>query len=189
MSKIKTISYEESSGRLKEIYDSLIYSRGKLAEVHKIQSLRPESIVRHMELYKEIMFSKSDLSRATREMLAVVVSVCNGCVYCQKHHSSTLNFFWKDSQRIENLIRDFSTAGLSDLELELCKFSVDLTNTPSLMPESHSVEKLIELGMRDTSVLDATLVISYFNFVNRMVLALGVELEKDNGSGYHAEYK
>jgi len=61
MAKIKVIQHEDSTGRLKEIYDELVQNRGKLAEVHKIQSLRPESIVKHIDLYMEIMFSKSEL--------------------------------------------------------------------------------------------------------------------------------
>jgi uncharacterized peroxidase-related enzyme len=81
MARIRTISHAEATGRLKEIYGQLIQNRGKLAEVHQIQSLRPESIIKHMELYMEIMFSRSELSRAEREMMAVVVSVANGCAY------------------------------------------------------------------------------------------------------------
>jgi hypothetical protein len=72
MNRIKVIQHEEATGRLKEIYDDLLQKRGKLADVHKIQSLRPESIVAHMDLYMEIMFSKSELSRAEREMMAVL---------------------------------------------------------------------------------------------------------------------
>lgn len=41
---IKVIEHTEAEGELKLIYDDLVYKRGKLAEVHKIQSLNPESI-------------------------------------------------------------------------------------------------------------------------------------------------
>ena len=88
MSRIKVIEPKEATGRLKEIYYDLIKKRGKLADVHKIQSLWPESIVAHMDLYMEIMFSKSELTRAEREMMAVVVSAVNGCEYiarCTTH--------------------------------------------------------------------------------------------------------
>lgn len=77
MSRIQLIPPEEATGRLKEIYDEIVEKRGKLADVHTIQSLRPESIVAHMDLYLEIMFSKSELTRAEREMVVVVVSVAN----------------------------------------------------------------------------------------------------------------
>ncbi|WP_373524530.1 hypothetical protein [Aquiflexum sp.] len=39
-------------------------------------------------------------------------------------------------------------------------------------------------GADDRSILDATLVIGYFNFVNRIILGLGVNLEEDGGKGY-----
>jgi len=46
MSRIQVIQPEDAEGRLKEIYTEIIQKRGQLAEVHKIQSLRPESIVK-----------------------------------------------------------------------------------------------------------------------------------------------
>ena len=48
------------------------------------------------------------------------------------------------------------------------------------------MEQLKQEGLDDRAVLDAALVISYFNFVNRMVLGLGVHLEEDAG-GYEYE--
>ena len=43
MPHIETISEEVAQGKLKEIYAGLIESRGKIAKVHKIQSLNPQS--------------------------------------------------------------------------------------------------------------------------------------------------
>lgn len=45
MSRIKILQPEVATGRLKEIYENLEKQRGQIAEVHKIQSLRPESVV------------------------------------------------------------------------------------------------------------------------------------------------
>ena len=44
----------------------------------------------------ELMFTKSELSRAEREMIAVVVSATNNCEYCQIHHAHALNHYWKE---------------------------------------------------------------------------------------------
>lgn len=184
MNRIKIIEPEEATGRLKEIYDDIVKKRGKLADVHKIQSLRPESIVHHMDLYLEIMFSKSELSRAEREMMAVVVSAANGCEYCQLHHAQALNHYWKNDEKINNLRIDFENAGLSTRELVLCSFA----NLLSVRPEAYADEKYFgpmkKIGLTDNGILDATLVVSYFNFVNRMVLALGLEAEEDELKGY-----
>jgi uncharacterized peroxidase-related enzyme len=184
VSRIKVIHEQEAEGRLKEIYDQLTQSRGKLAEVHKIQSLRPESIVKHMELYMEIMFSKSELSRARREMIAVVVSVANQCEYCQIHHSSALNHYWKNEQKVQQLRNDFKDLDLSKDDLALCEYAQKVTLNPGEAESSDVTQILKSEGFSDSAILDATLVVSYFNFVNRMVLSLGVGIESDEGQGY-----
>jgi len=184
MSHIKVIQPDEATGRLKEIYDELIDKRGKLAEVHKIQSLRPESIVKHIDLYMEIMFSKSELSRAEREMIAVVVSACNNCNYCQTHHAEALNNYWKNTDRINQLRKNNLKMELSDKELALCEFANKTTLKLGEIQSHELVNNLKKVGLSDAAILDATLVVSYFNFVNRIVLTLGVHLEQDSGKGY-----
>ena len=183
MPHIKVIEHNEAEGELKVIYDDLVAKRGKLAEVHKIQSLNPDSIVKHMDLYMSIMYSKSPLSRAQREMIAVVVSIANNCKYCQIHHAEALNHYWKDQNKIDQLKRDFSKLDLSEIDSLLCEMAWQVTRIPNITTET-IILKLKKLGLEDRAILDATLVIAYFNFVNRMVLSLGVELEQDKGSGY-----
>jgi len=185
MAFIKTIEQNEATGRLEEIYDDLIQKRGQLAEVHKIQSLRPESIVKHIDLYMEIMFAKSELSRAEREMMAVVTSVSNNCHYCQIHHSEALNNYWKNGERIIQLRHNFHEAQLTEKEIALCQFAENLTIKPDDFKEPEHINKLKTLGFSDGAILDATLVIAYFNFVNRIVLGLGVSLENNGGTGYN----
>ncbi len=185
MSRIKVIQEADATGRLKEVYEEIVLKRGKLAEVIKIQSLRPESIVKHIDLYMEIMFSKSLLSRAQREMIAVVVSAHNHCNYCVTHHAEALNHYWKNEKQIELLTKDFSLLKLSEQDKNLCAYAVALTKYPSSNTNNEIIQKLKLSGTPDEAILDATLVISYFNFVNRMVLGLGVELETEKGTGYN----
>ncbi len=184
MAHIQVIQYEEAQDRLKDIYEDIIAKRGKLADVHKIQSLNPETIVQHMELYMGIMFSRSPLSRAEREMIAVVVSASNNCKYCQHHHGSALNAYWKDDAKVKVLMNDFKELNLSTREKALCTYARHLTLQPQDYEGNNYINELKTAGFDDRSVLDATLVIGYFNFVNRMVLSLGVTLEKDKGEGY-----
>jgi uncharacterized peroxidase-related enzyme len=184
MANIKVIPYEEATGKLKDIYEELLEKRGKLAAVHTIQSLNPESIMAHMDLYMAIMFSQSPLSRAQREMIAVVVSVANGCLYCQQHHGAALNNYWKNAERVERLKENYHDPELSAGDTLLCNYAIELTRHPGGFEKEDKVIQLRQAGLDDRAILDATLVVSYFNFVNRMVLALGVELEEMAGEGY-----
>jgi uncharacterized peroxidase-related enzyme len=183
MPYIEVTNYEDSTGELRTIYDSLIASRGKLANVHMIQSLNPESIVKHMELYMTIMFGQSPLKRYQREMIGVVVSKANDCAYCISHHAEALNHFWKDDRKLGTFIADFQQADISEEDLALCHYAWKLTRKPWKQQDGSLADKLRRNDFSDRAILDASLVVSYFNFVNRLVISLGVVPETDTG-GY-----
>ncbi|MFZ6010785.1 MAG: peroxidase-related enzyme [Bacteroidota bacterium] len=183
MPYIQVIEHAESTGELRGIYDYLIATRGKLADVHKIQSLNPPALLSHMNLYKDVMFGQSPLKRYQREMLAVVVSQVNQCKYCMLHHREALMHYWKNEERVNYLLADSSAAQLSSEDKALCDFAKELTTGPDRVT-SERIDALRSVGFEDRTILDATLVISYFNFVNRIVLALGLELNSSEIGGY-----
>ncbi|MCW9708779.1 peroxidase-related enzyme [Fodinibius salsisoli] len=184
MAYINIIEPEEATGSLKKIYEELEKKRRKLARIHKVQSLHPETIVAHMELYLSIMFSRSPLSRAQREMMAVVVSATNECEYCQRHHGEALNHYWKEGGRVRQLRTDYNQADLDKTDSLLCQLAQKLTLNPDEIDKEQDIKPLKNTGLSDRAILDAVLVISYFNFVNRMVQGLGVETDEQEVQGY-----
>jgi uncharacterized peroxidase-related enzyme len=81
MAWIKTIPPHEATGELKEQYDAAIKRAGRVFNIVRLQSLNPRVLKASIELYKAIMHGPSSLSRAEREMIAVVVSKANDCFY------------------------------------------------------------------------------------------------------------
>jgi len=47
--------------------------------------------------------------------------------------------------------------------------------------------ELRAVGLSDKDILDLTLIVSYFNFVNRIALGLGVDYNVDEVVGYKNE--
>lgn len=81
MTWIKVIDVSEANRALSKAYDEVASTRGAVANVLKAHSLHPEVLSAHLHLYKELMFGRSELSRAEREMIALAVSVVNHCHY------------------------------------------------------------------------------------------------------------
>lgn len=183
MAWIKVIDEKEATGNLREIYDEIKSSRGKIANILKIHSLNPQSMKDHMNLYLTIMFGPSGLSREEREMIAVVVSSINRCDYCLNHHAEALNFYWKDTEKLEKFKKDFTQVGLSQRHKRMLEYAVKLTKEPYNM-EEHDVELLRKAGFNDEDILNINLITSYFNFVNRIALGLGVEFSEEEIKGY-----
>jgi uncharacterized peroxidase-related enzyme len=78
---LRLIEEGQATGALKREYDAAIERAGKVFNVVKAMSLRPAVLERSIELYREIMFGPSGLTRAQRELLAVVTSRANDCHY------------------------------------------------------------------------------------------------------------
>ncbi len=183
MAFIETIEPENATGELQDIYTDLLSSRGQIAEVLKIHSLNPKSLTNHMDLYMTIMFGKSPIKRKIREMMAVVVSTANNCLYCQTHHGEALMNFWKDEDRLKALKEDFRNADLDSKALVLAEHAWNLTKDPSYTTEA-VIQRIRDQCWNDRAILDANMVVCYFNFVNRMVMGLGANLEENAGKGY-----
>ncbi len=78
---IKVVDEAEADSELKEIYQAQGTKAGALANVLKIHSLAPRTLSTHLAFYEAVMHAPGDLSRAQREMTAVVVSSLNRCHY------------------------------------------------------------------------------------------------------------
>ena len=81
MAYIPMLDEDEASPELRELYDRLAPRGEPLDNILRIHSLNPPSLRNHYELYKHLMYGRSDLSRIEREMIAVVVSRVNHCHY------------------------------------------------------------------------------------------------------------
>ena len=80
MAWIDWIDDNDATGPLAGFYKKYSDDRG-IDHILKIHSLNPKARDHHARMYSHIMRGPSKLSRAEREMIAVVVSQINECHY------------------------------------------------------------------------------------------------------------
>lgn len=181
MSWINEIEVGDAGGRLATASAGPSKGRSRVSGILKAQSLNPEALGNHLDLYTTLMFGKSGLSRLEREAVGVVVSATNECSYCVLQHRESLSHFLDDEETLEML---GSADGLETLEPRLSnivRHAEKLTSAPSAMTET-DLGELRAVGLSDRDILDLTLVVAYFNLVNRIALGLGVSSSDDNGN-------
>jgi hypothetical protein len=81
MGHIHVLDYEATEGVARREYDAAMRRAGRIWNIVSIQCQLPEVMRDSMRLYRSIMFGPSPLTRAQREMLAVVTSSVNDCYY------------------------------------------------------------------------------------------------------------
>ena len=183
MAWIRVVDESEADEGLLKVYHQVKGSRGKLSNILSVHSLNPPALQAHMDLYMTIMFGPSGLSREEREMIAVVVSSADRCPYCIQHHAAALSHYWKDEDKLKSFIDDYRAIDLSPKMEAVLGYAFKLTTTPHAMVEA-DVQGLRGCDLTDEDVLTINLIVSYFNFVNRIALGLGVAFTADEVEGY-----
>ena len=77
---------------------------------------------------------------------------------------------------VHHICSDWRQAGVGKLDLALLEYAEKLTKTPQAMGPA-DLDVLRAAGANDQIIHDATQVICYFNYINRIADALGVEPE------------
>jgi alkylhydroperoxidase family enzyme len=81
-----------------------------------------------------------------------------------------------DTELVEALQEDYTTAPVSEQERVMLDYVVQLTRDATrITPEHH--ERLRTAGFDDRARLQITLIASWFNYINRVADALGVGRE------------
>jgi len=81
MAWIRVVREGEATGPLQELYERHREPWGGVDNILAIHSLNPASLRGHADFYTTLMRGASDLTRAQREMIGVVVSTLNHCKY------------------------------------------------------------------------------------------------------------
>jgi len=85
----RMLSYEDATGRTKEVYDEIKSAFGMVPNLFKAQAaLDPEWMEQNWNRLERVMIKQRKLDRKTKELIALVVSLVNQCEYCSLAHEA-----------------------------------------------------------------------------------------------------
>jgi uncharacterized peroxidase-related enzyme len=181
---IDTVPYDQSTGRLRQLYDRVKGPGDNVDNIMMMHSLRPHSMEGHMTLYKNVLHHTGNtVPKAFLETLGVWVSLLNRCAYCVEHHFIGLRRLIGDDNR-SGAIRTALEAGAIESGPFEEKQKLALRYAEALTRDPPSVTKAMVVQMRtagydDGEILEINQVTAYFAYANRTVLGLGCSTEGD----------
>jgi uncharacterized peroxidase-related enzyme len=156
-------------------------SIGFVPNVFRAYSFRPERLSAWFNHYRQLHEPTDELSAAEREMIAVVVSMENSCLYCLVAHGAALREALGDPILADRITLDYRRAGLGEKLTAILDYAVKITNEP-LACSPADLDRLRSFGLSDIACWDIVEIASMYNFTNRMSLACG----KIPNEEYHA---
>ena len=184
MSWIKTIPFDQATGKLRTLYARVTGPDDNVDNIMMAHSLRPHTMEGHMAIYKYVLHhSGNTLPKWFLEVLGVWVSRLNACEYCVQHHFAGMKRLLRDDTRADAIgaaidALDPQTAPLDAAQIAAMGYAMKLTQDPVGVTQA-DVQALREAGFDDGEILEINQVTAYFAYANRTVLGLGCSTKGD----------
>ena len=158
---------------LQELFGEARKVLGFVPNVFRAQAFRPTRLTSWFSHYRQLHEPTDGLDAADREMIAVVVSSANGCLYCLVVHCAALREELGDAVLGEWISYDWRRAGLDTRRTAICAYAEKLTMTPRLVTRD-DLQSLLDVGLSIEEAWDVAELSAMYNLTNRMAMATNI---------------
>lgn len=164
---------ETLSPETQALFEQVESKLGFVPNVFRAFAWKEDRFKRWYAHFDDLMQPSPGLGKADREMISVVVSMQNQCLYCLTAHGFAVRALLKDPVKGDRITLDYRRAGLSDRQMAMLDFAVKLTLDPVTVSED-DIDDPRAAGFEDEDIWDIAEVTAMFNFTNRVMSATGV---------------
>jgi uncharacterized peroxidase-related enzyme len=177
-------SNDELPEDLAKLFAKAEANLGFVPNVFRAMSFKPDHMRAWFSHFKQLHVPSENLSTADREMIAVVVSMTNGCLYCLAAHGAALREALGDPVLGDRITLDWRRAGLDPRRTAICAYVELITKAPHETSKD-DIERLQSHGLTLDEVWDVAEIAAMYNFTNRMAMATGQMPNRE----YHGQHR
>lgn len=170
---IPPLPRDKLAGDMRDYFALCEEKLGFVPNVLTAHSFSSEKLRVFREFYDELMLADSGLSKLEREMIAVVVSSANHCLYCLVAHGAAVRKLSGDPLLGEVLVMNYREAEITPRQRAMLDFAWKATASPQ-ETGAEDRARLREAGFSERDIWDIANVTGFFNFSNRVAMAAGM---------------
>lgn len=137
----------------------------------------PETSKPLIEFHEVLLRGSSPFTEAERELIAAYVSGLNHCRYCHAVHTATAERLGISEGAARQLVEGGETNLIPDKMRPVLRYAQKLTNRPDSVTKDDA-DAILAAGWNETALYHTVAVTALFNFMNRLVEGLGIELDQ-----------
>lgn len=128
-----------------------------------------------IRFHEALLRGPSPFTEGERELIAAYVSGLNHCRYCLGVHIATAELLGASQKSIHDALNDVNTASIDDRMRPVLRYAQKLTQQPSSVTQADA-DAIFAAGWSDDALYYTVAVTALFNFMNRLVEGMGIEL-------------
>ena len=152
---------------LQQLFHDVSEKAGFVPNVFWVLAHRPDELRAFWAYHEALMRRESGLSKAEREMIVVVTSAANQCLYCVVAHGAILRVYEKSSTIAEAIATNYRKADISDRQKAMLDFALKTCNVSHRIDED-DFSTLRAYGFDDEDIWDIGAIAAFFALSNRM---------------------
>ncbi|MEY3663983.1 MAG: hypothetical protein RLZZ153_165 [Pseudomonadota bacterium] len=134
---------------------------------------RPDELRAFFAYHDALMLREGGLTKSEKEMIVVVTSAANQCLYCVVAHGAILRIYEKNPIIADQLATNYRKAPLSARQRAILDFALKVA-LRSHEVEACDLDKLAQHGLDDEDAWDIAAIAALFALSNRIANATGL---------------
>ncbi|WEJ31585.1 alkylhydroperoxidase [Devosia sp. SD17-2] len=173
---IKTITPDDATGAVADIYKAEIDAMGRVMEATQCWSARPDMLVPIENLLHQMRDGFS-LGLENFRLITLIVAKHVPSSYCSHVYFKSLSQMLGRDKTLA-IQADYRTAGLSDQQVAMLAYAEQITLDASRITAA-DIGALRSVGLTDLNIADIALAASFRNFLSRYFDAVGATVEPE----------
>lgn len=158
---------DELPDDIRERIEAVSEKSGFVPNVFLVLARRPDEFRAFFAYHDALMEKESGLSKGEREMIVVVTSSMNSCLYCVVAHGAIVRIREKNVRLAEQLATDYTRADITERQMAMLDFACLVSDQASEVSDD-DLEELREHGFTTEDIWDIGAVAAFFALSNRM---------------------
>ena len=152
---------------IRERIDTVSEKSGFVPNVFRVLAHRPDEFRAFFAYHDALMEKDSGLTKGEREMIVVVTSAMNSCLYCVVAHGAIARIREKNPRLADQLSIDYTRADISERQMVMLDFAC-LIADQAADATNDDFDYMREHGFTDEDIWDIGAIAAFFALSNRM---------------------
>ena len=174
MAHIKLPEFEEMSPEIQKRAQPILEKTGQLGDIFKLLALDEKIYFATDGMIQKFLLDETTLSYDTKESIALLISIENGCKMCVDVHKGIAKMLGMSEERIEEVLQGVAAITTDEKEKALLNFCIKASKKDNYKILKEEIDVLKEMGYSDVQILEAISITGYFNYINTLSNVFGL---------------
>ena len=174
MAHIPLPEFEDMSPEIQKRAQPILEKTGQLGDIFKLLALDEKIYFATDGMIQKYLLDETTLSYDTKESIALLISLENGCKMCVDVHKGIAKMLGMSEERIQEVLQGVDAMNVPESEKALLKFCIKASGKENYKILKEEIDALKEYGYSDIQILEAVSITGYFNYINTLSNVFGL---------------